>query len=130
VLGIGVVAALLLSGCGARFDERDVSTGANDQGLGGAPAGPTTTAAGKAEESGPVTPGPAPGVTADSIKIGYLLPLTGAAPVPSNFDKGVKVYWNSVNRKGGIFGRKIEVVVEDTQSSASVGKDKAKKLVE
>ena len=51
-------------------------------------------------------------------------------PIPSNFDKGVKVYWNSVNRQGGIFGRKVEVVVEDTQSSASVGKDKAKKLVE
>jgi branched-chain amino acid transport system substrate-binding protein len=126
-LGI-VVVALLLTGCGARFDK---NASAGDQGLSaGAPAAPTTTAAGKPEESGPVTPGPAPGVTADSIKIGYLLPLTGAAPVPSNFDKGVKVYWNSVNRKGGIFGRKIEVVVEDTQSSASVGKDKAKKLVE
>jgi len=128
-LGIGVVVALLLSGCGARFDKSAVSAGA-DQGLGAAPAGPTTTAKGAADESGPVAPGPAPGVTADSIKIGYLLPLTGAAPIPSNFDKGVKVYWNSVNRQGGIFGRKIQVVVEDTQSSASVGKDKAKKLVE
>ena len=42
-LGIGVVVALLLSGCGARFDKSDVSAGA-DQGLGAAPAGPTTTA--------------------------------------------------------------------------------------
>ena len=129
-LGIVVVVALLLTGCGARFD-KNASAGAGDQGLsGGAPAGPTTTAAAKPDESGPVAPGPAPGVTADSIKIGYLLPLTGAAPIPSNFDKGVKVYWNYVNRQGGIFGRKVEVVVEDTQSSASVGKDKAKKLVE
>ena len=129
MLGIGVVVALLLSGCGARFDKSEVSAG-GDQGVSGAPAATTTTARSTPDESGPVTPGPAPGVTADSIKIGYLLPLTGAAPIPSNFDKGVKVYWNSVNRQGGIFGRKIDVVVEDTQSSASVGKDKAKKLVE
>lgn len=122
---VAVLIALFASACGARFDE---SLSAGDQGLeGGQPAtGPATTAA-EPEETGP---GPAPGVTADSIKVGYLLPLTGAAPIPSNFDKGVKVYWNDVNEKGGIFGRKVEVVVEDTQSSASVGKDKAKKLVE
>ena len=129
LIGVVVLLALSASVCGARFDEDRVAAG--NQGLdeGGAPAGPATTVV-EPEQTGPVTPGPAPGVTADSIKIGYLLPLTGAAPIPSNFDKGVKVYWNVVNRNGGIFGRKVEVVIEDTQSSASVGKDKAKKLVE
>jgi branched-chain amino acid transport system substrate-binding protein len=119
-----IVLAFAVSACGARFDEDTVAAGGID---GQPPAGATTTAAPEPEETGP---GSKSGVTADSIKVGYLLPLTGAAPIPSNFDKGVKVYWNYVNTQGGIFGRKVEVVVEDTQSSASVGKDKAKKLVE
>src|SRR5205085_5995794 len=70
-------------------------------------------------------------VTDTTIKLGYLLPLTGAAPVPSNFDKGANVFWTFANNKqGGINGRKVDIVIEDTQSSASVGKDKAKKLIE
>ncbi len=87
--------------------------------------GPQTTEAPKAVEPGPTT-----GLTASTIKIGYLLPLTGAAPVPSNFDKGANVYWNYVNGKGGINGRKVQVVIRDTQSSASVGKQEAQKLIE
>ncbi len=77
-----------------------------------------------------VEPGPSTGVTATTIKLGYLLPLTGAAPVPSNFDKGANVYWNYVNSKGGINGRKVSIVIRDTQSSASVGKQEAQKLIE
>ncbi|MDP9441556.1 MAG: ABC transporter substrate-binding protein, partial [Actinomycetota bacterium] len=80
-------------------------------------------------------PGPAPGVTANTIKIGYLLPITGAAPVPSSFDKGARVYWNYVrDQLGGIAvggqKRNIEVVIKDTQSDANVGKDKARELIE
>jgi len=69
-------------------------------------------------------------VTATSIKIGYLLPLTGAAPVPTSVDKGVNAYWTYINNHGGILGRKVQVVVDDTESSASVGKDAAKKQIE
>ena len=42
-------------------------------------AGATKTATGAAAAPGSVEPGPAPGVTDTAIKIGYLLPLTGAA---------------------------------------------------
>jgi branched-chain amino acid transport system substrate-binding protein len=95
------------------------------------PAGGTPAAGGGAPAApGAVDAGATTGVTATNIKIGYLLPLTGAAPVPSNFDKGANVYWNFVNKQGGINGRKVDIVIEDTQSSASVGKDKAKKLIE
>lgn len=117
----------------------------------GAPGGPTGGAAvpGAAGRAGggaaggaaagggsvAVEPGPAPGVTPDKIKIGYLLPITGAAPVPASFDKGARVYWNYVrdSLKGiQVAGskRNIEVVIEDTASDANVGKDKAKKLIE
>ena len=91
---------------------------------GGATAVPGAAVAGASDA------GPAPGVTANEIKIGYLLPLTGAAPVPSNFDKGANVYWNYINAKGGIFGRKITPVIKDTQSNGQVGKDQAKALIE
>ncbi|MBW3556854.1 MAG: ABC transporter substrate-binding protein [Actinobacteria bacterium] len=97
-------------------------------GGGGVPAG----AAPRAAES---DPGPAPGVSATSVKIGYLLPITGAAPVPASFDKGARVYWNYVrDQLGGIpvggQKRNVEIVIEDTQSDANVGKDKARKLIE
>jgi branched-chain amino acid transport system substrate-binding protein len=93
------------------------------------PVGPASTTG--AAPGGGIDPGPSPGVTDSAIKIGYLLPLTGAAPVPSNFDKGARVYWDYINKtQGGIFGRKVQVVIDDTQSSASVGKDKAKQLIE
>lgn len=101
---------------------------------GGTAAGPATTAA-SAPSAGAAGPGPAPGVAATTVKIGYLLPITGAAPVPSSFDKGARVYWNYVrDRLGGISiggqKRNVEVVIEDTQSDANVGKDKARKLIE
>ncbi len=126
-----IVLALVSSACGARFTGHEQTA---------APTGPparatrsettATTNAAPAESGGAVAPGPAPGVTDTEITIGYLLPITGAAPIPSRFDKGVNVYWNDVNAKGGIGGRKVKVIVEDTQSQAEVGKDKAKKLIE
>jgi len=107
------------------------SSGTSGGSTGGSSAsGGTSGGGGSSAAPGAVDVGPTTGVTATSIKIGYLLPLTGAAPVPSNFDKGANVYWNYVNGKGGINGRKVEVVIKDTQSSAQVGKDQAKALVE
>src|SRR5438876_514248 len=103
------------------------AAGGTAGGAGSAGGGGTSGGGGAA---GGIDAGPTPGVTDTSIKIGYLLPLTGAAPVPSNFDKGANVYWSYVNKQGGINGRKVQIVIEDTQSSASVGKDKAKKLIE
>jgi ABC-type branched-subunit amino acid transport system substrate-binding protein len=118
-----LVAVALGAACGPRFD---------DDGSGGL-GSPTTGPASGTTVATPSTiagPGPAPGVTDTEIKIGYLLPLTGAAPIPSRFDKGVNAYWDYVNAQGGIDGRQVKVVIEDTESQAEVGKDKAKKLIE
>jgi ABC-type branched-subunit amino acid transport system substrate-binding protein len=74
--------ALLLSGCGG--DD-------GDGGGGGGAAGDTT------------------GVTADSIKIGSHYPLTGpAAPGYSKIGPAAKAYFDYVNEKGGVNGRKID----------------------
>ncbi len=97
---------------------------------GGATRSKSSAAAGAAATPGAVDPGPTTGVTASTIKLGYLLPLSGAAPVPSNFEQGANVYWKYINDKGGINGRKVEVVIKDTKSSAQVGKDQAKFLIE
>jgi len=71
-----------------------------------------------------------PGVTADTITIGQLGPLTGA-----NFTFGALVMdgsdmvFNQVNERGGIHGRKIKTVREDDQCSPQQALSAAKKLV-
>lgn len=121
-VAIVVVLALTAGACGERFDDSDAS--------GGLAPSATSGAATSTSLSVPKGAGRTSGVTDDEVKIGYLLPLTGAAPVPSRFDKGVNAYWDYINAKGGIDGRRVSVVIEDTESQAEVGKDKAKKLVE
>ena len=107
---------LIAASCGARFDEDDESGGLGTE-------SPAETAATTTLPALPEGPGRTSGVTDTEIKIGYLLPLTGAAPIPSRFDKGVNAYWDYVNAQGGIDGREVTVVIEDTESQAEVGKD-------
>ncbi len=54
------------------------------------------------------------GITETSLKIGAHFPLTGvAAPGYSEIPTGHKAYYDFVNSKGGVNGRKIEFVVRD-----------------
>ena len=53
---------------------------------------------------------------AEPIRIGWLAALTGPLASPSiGFDRGVRFATDEINAKGGINGRKIELVVRDTQ---------------
>ncbi len=54
-----------------------------------------------------------PGVTKDTIRVGGVVSKTNAlnGPYASAFD-GVKAYFNMVNSKGGIYGRKLDLVSE------------------
>jgi branched-chain amino acid transport system substrate-binding protein len=127
MIAVIVVLAFGCGACGARFkdhEESGVAAGSPAPTAVGATTTPSTVS------SGETGPGPAPGVTATQITIGYLLPITGAAPIPSQFDRGVNAYWSYINARNGIDGRKVKVIIEDTQSQAEVGKDKAKKLIE
>ena len=70
------------------------------------------------------------GVTNSSVKIGMIGSLTGAAAAwgwPTI--NGAKMVYDDVNAAGGIHGRKIEVVVEDTQCSAPLAVAATKKLI-
>jgi ABC-type branched-subunit amino acid transport system substrate-binding protein len=56
----------------------------------------------------------APGVTATSITFGTHQPLTGpAAPGYSEIAAASQAYFNYVNAHGGVFGRKINLIVKD-----------------
>jgi ABC-type branched-subunit amino acid transport system substrate-binding protein len=56
----------------------------------------------------------APGVTATSITFGTHQPLTGpAAPGYSEIAPASQAYFNYVNAHGGVFGRKINLIIKD-----------------
>jgi len=71
------------------------------------------------------------GVTDTSIKIGMFGPLSGNA-MAYGFDviNAAKMYYDKVNKEGGIHGRKIELVIEDDRCNANDLLAAVKKLVE
>lgn len=55
-----------------------------------------------------------PGVTADSITLGQSTPLSGPqGDVGQDLVRGAKVYFDALNAKGGINGRKVVLVSKD-----------------
>jgi branched-chain amino acid transport system substrate-binding protein len=69
---------------------------------------------------------------ADNVKIGLDNPLTGSfAAVGKNELIGAQLAVEQMNAKGGILGRKVELLVEDsTTGEAAVAVQKANKLIE
>lgn len=147
---------LLTAGCGARWsrseDARIVSAPGEPQqpgqnGVFGTPtAGPTTSLSPGAvptdgatggpiggpttgPTSGPVDPGPRPGVTNTTIKVCYLVPLTGAAPVPTNWRDGANAYWEYLKTKGGINGRNVQLTIIDTESDVATARAGARDCI-
>jgi len=61
-----------------------------------------------------------PGLTDKTIKIGVFAPLSGNA-MAYGFDvlNAAKMYYDKVNKEGGVHGRKIELVIEDDRCSAN-----------
>lgn len=70
------------------------------------------------------------GVSDDSILIGQTIGVTGtiAAPV-KEMNEGANAYFASVNRKGGIHGRKIEMRTLDDKFDPALAKTNAETLV-
>ena len=61
------------------------------------------------------TPTPA----GDPIKIGGSLPLTGLASEQAKWVKaGYEAWADDVNKKGGLFGRPVKLIIYDDESSA------------
>lgn len=75
-----------------------------------------------------VGPGPA-WAQKGPIKIGFLAPMTGgAAQVGKDMVNGLTMYLDEIGHQ--IAGRKVEVIVEDTQGKPDVALTKLRKLVE
>jgi branched-chain amino acid transport system substrate-binding protein len=54
-----------------------------------------------------------PGVSADEIHLGSSVPLSGEAAIAGNVAHGIDAYFNYVNAKGGVLGRKIKFTYLD-----------------
>jgi branched-chain amino acid transport system substrate-binding protein len=97
---VGVLAAitLVLAACGS--SSSSTSSGAA-----------TSSSASSSASSGGAT---APGVTATTITFGTHQPLTGpAAPGYSEIAPASQAFFNYVNANGGVFGRKIKLIIKD-----------------
>jgi len=69
------------------------------------------------------------GLTDTTIKVGVMGPFTGNASSYSKAQIGLMAYFKHINDKGGIHGRKFEIVSEDTACAPAKGIAAAKKLV-
>ena len=71
-----------------------------------------------------------PGVTESEVKIGATFPFSGPASPLSNTGKGMIAYVNSINERGGINGRKINLITYDDGYSPPKTVEQTRKLIE
>lgn len=70
------------------------------------------------------------GVTGNRILIGQTVGVTGTVAGPvKEMNEGANAYFNQVNKKGGIHGRKIEMVVLDDKFDPKRAYENAEKLI-
>src|SRR6266480_2454132 len=66
-----------------------------------------------------------------AVRIGMVDPLTGVYAAPAgNEVMGAKLAIGQINAKGGILGREVELMVEDSANDVGTGVQKARKLIE
>jgi branched-chain amino acid transport system substrate-binding protein len=71
-----------------------------------------------------------PGITATSVLLGGTVPLTGEAAAFGTVAPGAKAYFDYVNAKGGVYGRKIEYRYYDDAYNPAQTVQLTRKLVE
>ena len=70
------------------------------------------------------------GVSATEIKLGMTLPMTGtASPGYNKIPSAMKAYFDYVNANGGIYGRKITLIVKDDQYVPTLAVAKTNELI-
>lgn len=69
--------------------------------------------------------------TGKPIKIGSVSPLTGAAEIEgTDIQRGEKIALEEINAAGGVLGRPLKIIWEDSETSPKAGINAAHKLVE
>jgi len=72
----------------------------------------------------------APAVAEDTIKIGFPMPLSGPASVYGvPVTKGAEMAVQEINAKGGVLGRKLELLERDSKASADEAVRLARELI-
>jgi branched-chain amino acid transport system substrate-binding protein len=67
----------------------------------------------------------------DPLRIGCPLPLTGPfAALAADMQRGAQLAEEQLNAKGGVLGRKVEVLFRDDQLKPAVGAQRTKELIE
>jgi len=70
------------------------------------------------------------GVSSSEIKLGMTVPMTGAASLGYNKIPGAaKAYFDYLNENGGVYGRKIRLIVEDDKYVPTEAVAKTNKLI-
>ncbi len=104
-------------------------SGEGGSGAGGA-GSPSTEGVGAVADGG-TSGGDSTGVTDTTIKIGVHAPVTGAAAIPQqSFERAVGVYFDYVNKQGGINGRKVEVLFRDDGFDPNRARTECKRMAE
>ncbi len=102
-VGVIVAVALAVAACGSSSKSSTSSSGAS----GGSSSSSSSGGSGNGGST-------APGVTGTSITFGTHQPLTGpAAPGYSEIAPASQAFFNYVNAHGGVFGRKINLIIKD-----------------
>jgi len=71
------------------------------------------------------------GAWADTIKIGVIQPLTGSVAYNGVADvNGAKLAVQERNRKGGVLGKQVELIIEDGQCQPAKSVNAAEKLIQ
>lgn len=76
------------------------------------------------------SPGADPGITPTSVLLGGTVPLTGEAAAFGSVGPGAKAYFDYVNGKGGVNGRKISYIYYDDAYNPSQTVQATRRLVE
>src|SRR5260221_13893668 len=71
-----------------------------------------------------------PGVTDTEIKIGQTVPYSGPASAFSSYGRVMAGYFQMLNEKGGINGRKVNLISLDNAFSPPKALEQTRKLVE
>ena len=78
----------------------------------------------------PLPPAVAAGVTDTEIRIGNIMPYTGPLTAFAAIGRGEAAYFDMVNERGGINGRKITFITRDDSSNPVTAAEETKNLVE
>jgi ABC-type branched-subunit amino acid transport system substrate-binding protein len=100
-------------------------------------SGPTDPRRAAAGEASPTTVSPPRGQPVDrtgvsdrEIVVGVHAPISGAAPVPQDFQRDIELYWRWLADRGGLSGRTVRIIIKDDQFNPSHALQVCRELVE